>query len=229
MIPFRLAILATALGALPASTAAAQVTTVDEGSFSVTQNGRPIGREEFRISSSPGTSGPIYVATANAVYDDRRLSPALRTDTSGAPIAYQIDVRDGAETQERLTGQVGRGRFSARIQTPRGEAAREYLVSDGALVLDEDIYHQYYFLARRNRSGSVPVVIPRRNAQVVMHVTTKGREPVTIGGQTIDARHLVLTEPGGGVRDIDVDDQGRVLRVSIPARGIVALRDDPPR
>lgn len=226
MNAFRLALLATALGTLPA---AAQVTTVDEGSFSVTQNGRPIGREEFRISSTPGTSGPVYLATATAAYGDRRLSPALRTDTSGAPIAYQIDIRNGTDGPERLSGQVGRGRFSARIQTPRGEAAREYLVSDGALVLDDDIYHQYYFLARRAHDGSVPVVIPRRNVQVVMHVSTKGREAVTIGDRTIEATHLVLTEPGGATRDVFVDDAGRVLEVAIPAKGIVAMRDDPPR
>ena len=75
---------------------------------------------------------------ATVSYEDRKLSPALRTSQTGAPLAYQIEVRSGSETQQSLRGQIGRGRFSARIQTPQGESAREYIVADGALILVED-------------------------------------------------------------------------------------------
>jgi hypothetical protein len=211
------------------------VTTVDEGSFSITRNGAPAGREEFSIRKTPGgEGGAVYVASATVAYDGRRLSPALRADATGSPLAYQVEVKVGSEVQERLTGQVGRGRFSALTKTPRGESAKEYVVSDGALILDDDVFHQYFFVAQSSRVGgsTVAVVVPRRNAQLAMRVDERGGESVTVGGRALSARHLVLREgaaPGGAERDVWVDAQGRVLKVSIPSRGIVALRDEPPR
>jgi hypothetical protein len=222
------------LAPLSATSAAAQVATVDEGSFTISRNGAPVGREEFSIRRTPGgEGGAVYVASATVAYDGRRLSPALRADAAGSPLAYQVEVRVGSEVQERLTGQVGRGRFSALTKTPRGESAKEYVVSDGALVLDDDVFHQYFFVARSARAGgaTVPVVVPRRNAQLSMRIDERGAESVTVAGRALDARHLVLREgpPGGAERDVWVDAQGRVLKVAIASRGIVALRDEPPR
>lgn len=229
--PMRPAILtACAAFALAAPVLSAQVTTVDEGSFSIMRGGERIGREEFTIRRTPGAEGqPVLVASATAAYDQRRIAPALRTDSAGAPIAYALEVRAGTEVQEQLKGAVGRGRFSAVTRTPRGESAREYIVTDGALILDDEIFHQYYFVARSTRTGGIPVVVPRRSAQVMMRVEEGGATTVSIGGRDLPARRLTLREPGGATRTILVDAQGRVLQVEIPATGIVATRDDPPR
>lgn len=204
-----------------------QAVTVDEGSFTVTRDGQPMGREQFRIIRRVSGGNVVYVANATAAYGDRRLSPALETDTAGAPLAYVVEVRTGAELQEKLSGRIGRGRFSARMQSPRGESGKEYIVADGALILDEDVFHQYYFLA--DRVGAVPVVVPRRNVQMAMRVEPKGDATVVIGGRSLPARHMTLTAADGSTRDIWLDAEGRVLKVAIPARGVLAVRDDPPR
>ena len=229
--PMRPAILtACAAFALAAPVLSAQVTTVDEGSFSIMRGGERIGREEFTIRRTPGAEGhPVLVASATIAYDQRRIAPALRTDSAGAPIAYALEVRAGTEIQEQLKGAVRSGRFSSVTRTQRGESAREYIVTDGALILDDEIFHQYYFVARAVRAGGIPVVVPRRSAQVMMRVEDGGAATVTIGGRALAARRLTLREPGGARRDILVDAQGRVLQVELPGAGIVATRDDPPR
>ncbi len=209
--------------------ASAQVAVVDEGSFTISREGTRIGREEFAIRRTPNPGGDVLVANATVVYTDRRLSPALQTDIAGAPLRYQVEVTVGSDVQERLQGRVGRGRFSAQLRTPRGESAREYVVADGALILDDDVFHQYYFLARSGRSGLVPVVVPRRNVQVTMRVDNEGVDAVTIRGNRLAATRYAMTEPDGSTRRIWVDDEGRVLRVTLDARGITALRDDLPR
>jgi hypothetical protein len=209
--------------------ASAQVAVVDEGGFTISHNGTRIGREEFAIRRMPNPGGDVIVANATVVYTDRRLSPALQTDAAGAPLRYQVEVSVGADVQERLQGRVGRGRFSAQLRTPRGESAREYVVADGALILDDDVFHQYYFLARSGRTGSVPVVVPRRNVQVTMRVDNEGADAVTVSGNRIAATRYVMTEPDGATRRIWVDAQGRVLKVTLESRGITATRDDPPR
>jgi hypothetical protein len=222
-----LAVLALSAGA--ALPALAQVTTLDEGTFTISRNGTPIGRESFTIKSSPGgMGGPVVQARATVSYDDRRLTPVLKADSIGSPTEYQLEVRAGANA-EVLKGVIRRGRFSATMQTPRGENLKEYVVSEGALVLDEDVFHQYYFLARGKRSGAVPVVVPHQNVQVMMRIEDRGPATVTIGGQPIPGQALVLVEPAGASREIWVDSQGRVLKVAIPARGLLAVRDEPPR
>lgn len=208
--------------------ASAQSALVDEGTFTISRQGQTIGREQFSIRSRPATGGSSFIANGTTSYSDRRLDPRLETDASGSPVRYVVETRVGAERQEMLSGQVQRGRFSARTRTARGESAREYIVAEGAFILDDDIFHQYYFLAQSDRSGSIPVVVPRRNVQITMRVESGGAERITIGGRALDGRRLSLSEPGGERREILVDAQGRVLRVVIPSRGITALRDDPP-
>lgn len=210
----------------PGRTTAQSTRVVDQGSFTISENGQRIGREDFTINIARGDKVE-YVASATVTYGDRRLSPELRADSQGVAISYRVEAREADAAPERWQGTIVRGRVSARIQTPRGQSAREYIVADGAIVLDEDVFHQYYFVARAE--GPLTVMLPRRNTQQRVQVSRAGREPVQIGPQEIEATRLVLTEPGGGRREMWVDSQGRVLKVAIPARGIVALRDDPPR
>jgi hypothetical protein len=222
-------LLAAALAALCAAPVAAQVRVVDEGSLTISRAGRPIGREDFTIKQTPGASGPIFVASAVVKYDDpaRRLSPALQADIGGAPLAYQVEVTSGTELEQKVSALIGRGRISQRTQTRRGEAAKEYVVADGALVLDDDVFHQYYFLALRAAEGTIPVVIPRRNTQILMTASTGAGGSVDVGGRAIAARRIVLAAPGLPDRQVWVDEAGRLLKVQVG--DLVALRDEPPR
>jgi hypothetical protein len=223
------------LAALAASAAAtplaSQVATLDEGSFSISVNGQRVGREDFRIRSTPGANGPEVVATANVSYSDRHVLPQMRGKADGMPIQYVVEVKAGSGLQERVTGLVAGGRVRARVNDAHGESANEFIVSQGALVIDDDVFHQYYFITRRGAAaaGSIAVIVPRRNVQVTMRVTLSGTDRVTIGGTPIDAQRFTITEPGGTTREVWADSQGRLLKVAIPSRGIVALRDDPPR
>jgi hypothetical protein len=205
-----------------------QASIVDEGSFSITVNGEPAGREDFRIRKTPGARGFTYIASATVVIRGQRIEPKLETDSSYIPFGYDVTSRHDGES-ESLHGRIGGGRTSVQIQTARGPQAKEFLVAERPLVLEDDVFHQYYFLAKRKAAGAVPVITPRKNAQVTMRVTSGGPDRVTIGNQTIVAERLIVSDQGGGDREVWVDASGRVLKVAIPSRGIVATRDDPPR
>lgn len=226
--------LVVALSLAQPSLAPAQVTTVDEGSFTITRGGtRPsdrIGQESFTIRRTRGPGGDVMVANATVTFDTEHLAPALRTDTSFSPLAYQVEVRTGADV-ERLRGRIGGGRFSAQLKNAKGESSKEYIVSDGALILDDDIFHQYYFLVQRARGGSatIPVVIPRRNTQETMKIQAGAAEQVRVGTSSVEARHYTIQEPGGATRQVWADAQGRVLKVQLDSSNITATRDELPR
>lgn len=212
----------------PLSLAQAQTgQVIDQGSFTITVNGQRAGRETFRILGTPRSNPHDYSATATVTYGDRRLSPELRADSAGTASSYRIELQGGAE-RETWRGSIVRGRVSATIQSPRGESAKEFVATDGAIILDDDVYHQHYFVTHFVTSGSVTAVIPRRNTQITLKVASAGTERVTVGTREIEARHFVLTESSGAQRDVWIDGEDRVLKVAIPSRNIVALRDDPP-
>ncbi len=213
--------------ALPAGVAAAQAAPFDEGTFVVTRDGAVVGKEAFRIMRSSGGS-QLYTSTAQCAWGDRRISPALSADGAGVPLLYRVEVKNGGDVEERLQATGRPGRLHAVLQTRTGESSKEYLVASGAVILDDDVYHQHFFVPLARRSGQVTVVVPRRNSQLTGRVEERGTEKIRIDGKEVSAVHLVVTLPDGA-RDLWFDDGGRLLKVAVPARGLTALREELPR
>lgn len=221
-------ILAAALAALT-STAYGQGSRIaDEGSFTITVNGRTAGRENFRITAVTRGEVSEYLARGDVTYGDRKVAPELRTGSQGAVVDYQVTTRSGSTT-DSWKGAVARGRLNATISSSRGTSAREYVVPADALVIDDEIIHHHWFLATRSHNGSMPVVLPRRTTvQATVTVSTVGDETLQVGNHDLPATHLRATFPGGEEHDIWIDKSGRLLKVAVPGRGLVAVRDDPP-
>ena len=201
--------------------ASAQTTTIDEGSFTVSRAGRT-GREDFRIVrvASPEV---VLVATGTSVNGPSRVVAVLRTDTTGAPLGFQLDGRESNEVRERITIQATRDRLAARSQSPRGESAREYFLHPGMAIFDDEFAHQYYFLTLQGRDA-IAAVLPRRNELAHLHVVSKGDDAIEIAGARVTARHYVVSD-AVSERQLWTDSAGRVLRVEAPALAFTAVRD----
>jgi hypothetical protein len=225
----RLVSLALALVAasIPVRPVPAQGTPFDEGTFVVTRNGVVVGKEAFRIVRSGGKD-QLYTSTAQCAFGDRRISPALSADRAGVPLLYRVEVKNGGEIEERLQATGRPGRLHAVLQTRTGESSKEYVVANGAVILDDDVYHQHFFVPLARRSGQVIVVVPRRNSQVVGRLDDRGTDKIRVDGRDVVAVHLVITLPDGA-RDLWFDESGRLLKVAMPARGVIALREELPR
>ena len=221
-------ILAVALFAIRTESLAQGSRVADEGSFTISVGGRTAGRENFRISATTRGDVTEFVARADVTYGDRKVTPELRAGPDGAVAGYEVTTRSGATT-ESWRGALTRGRLNATIASARGTSAREYIVPAGTLVLDDEIIHQHWFLALRSHSGSMPVVVPRRaDVQTTVTMTTVGEETLQVGNHDVASTHLRAVLGGGEVHDIWVDKSGRLLKVALPARNLVAVRDDPP-
>src|SRR5512140_1199118 len=211
--------IATAMAAVPAALHA-QGTVLDRGTFRLTVAGQEVGTDTFTIRQDGAGPAAITIAQGTVALDTGRvaqeLTSWLRVSPAGGRAAeYRLNIQGGAH--EQITGAIAGGRFSARIVSPAGEMMREYLASDGAVVVDEGIAHQYYFLAQRAGSAAsrVPVLVPRESRQVLATVTAAGSDAIDIGGQKVQARHLVVSASGRADRELWLDADGRVLRVSV--------------
>lgn len=219
------AVLGLAL-AVAAAPARAQVRVLDEGSFTLYRNGDRVGREDFSIREAPGADGAVLVAQATVALGQRRITPGVNADTSGFPTRYQREVRDSGVLVEAYSGVAAGGLYSSRLVSPAGESAREFRLPKGTVAADDDIVHQLWFITRRGPGTSMPVLAPRRNTVDQVRVERVAAERISIDLREFQTTHLAIQTIGTGtVRDVWVDGDGRIIKASIPALGLVALRD----
>jgi hypothetical protein len=188
--------------------------TLDEGSFTVTRGGAPVGREEFASSASPRRQR-AYVARALGAYGERRVSPALQTDSLGVPQRYQVEVRVGGQLEQAARGPGRGGRFAAQATTQRGESSREYLQPAGGVLIDDEAYHQWFVLGLRGRMDTLvtlPALAPRRNAQRTYRVVSREATRLAVGAATLDATHLVLGDLTSALRGLARSCRSRAAR-----------------
>lgn len=212
----------------------AQNVTLDQGTFRLHVGDRDVGTENFTIAQSGTGGGVVFMAQGDAALDTAGVAEEIRmrlrvVGPTLRPAAYEVAVQ-GRDARQ-ISGRVIGSRFSATIVSATGEERREYLASEGAVLVDDGVTHQLYFLARRFLDGAarVPVIIPREGRQISISISDAGSSGLEIGGRTVQARRLTLTLAGGEERGLWIDDRGRVLQYEVPARRFVARRTTLPR
>jgi len=206
-----------------------QVSIIDQATFLISRNGTPIGRESYRILRSPAPGGQVFKATGQSAIGEDRAETTLGTDSLGLPVSYESKLYQQGELIQQIIGRGRPGRFSVLVRTKGGESAREYVLNNGALLIDDNIFHQFYFVPVAAGHDHLLVIAPRSNQQERFDLADLGADTLKVSGRAIGARHHVLKGSEGEIRDVWVDSQGRLLKVAIPAKGLVALRDDLPR
>ena len=219
--------LCTALAALAASalSASAQTTIIDEGTFRLSVRGTTVGTETFTIRSSGSGANATTVAQGRIVLDSGQQTQAVLElqGTALRPAAYQIEVR--GDDRQNITGRAAGNRFRATIVSAAGEQMREYLVSENAVILDDGVAHQHYFVAAAiDNGGRVPIIVPRQNRQVTAQVQSHGAESIEVAGRQVQARRLTIQIQGMDTRTVWVDTRNRVLRLRIPDQDLLAER-----
>lgn len=225
----RRALLILALGALPAAIGA-QVTVLDEGTFTLSAAGQRVGREDFSIRAARGAGGAAFVAQGSILTGERRELVALNTDSLGAPLRFQLELRDGASVVETYQGAIVRGVWTGRSARSDGESAREIRLPAGALALEPSAVHHLWLLLRFAHDGPILMFSPRSLVQQSVTLEDQGADSVAVGRRQLPARRWRVRPAGGGdpLWELWSDARGRLLRVVDAQRGIEALRDEPP-
>ncbi len=226
-MPPKLLLAALALATALPAVANAQVTSLDEGSFSLSRDGELTGHENFSIRSTPGARDRVIIARATVLTGTRRVDPILSADSSGFPVAYQSQVKvDGHEVQ-RYSGSTTGTHYASRAQIPDGESAREFRLLPGTVAVDDEIVHHLWFIARRGVGAVVPVLVPNRNVLEQVRVEGVGLERLRVDTRDLEVTHLRLVTLGTNVtRDVWLDTDGRLVKAKIPALRLDAVRDD---
>ena len=229
-------LLLSLLGSAPVAAQGAPASVrLDEGSFTLVVDGRRVGREQFSLWRRVSPEGLVFEVRSESAVDDRRRAMRLEADTAGTPLRFSLEEQLGTELTLRLGGQRLRGRFSTLARSQTGEAAREYLLRPGAVIVEEDGMAHHLLLVRDRRVAAgdgitLPSLTPSANTQgVVRIVLESATDTVAVGGTRRAAKRWRVVTGSGEVRQLWADTEGRLLQLRIPARGLEARRDDAPR
>lgn len=196
---------------------------LDEGTFEILVDGRVVGTESFTIHRVGLGDDSEILATGTAESDGQSMRPALKTSPDYRPLSYQNTVTGGRDAE--LSVVLSGARYESRMSGPEGEMEREYRAGDRAVLLEGHVAHQYFFVARSApRAGDrLRAILPVEGRQVAVTVASVAAEDVRLGREVVASRHFVLRF-GDADRHLWVDDDGRVLRLEIPAETWEAVR-----
>lgn len=188
------------------------------------------------IQRAPGADGVALEVRSESAVGDRRVALRIEADAQGAPVRYALDERRGTTIALRIAGQRQRGRFATQTRTDSSEAAREFLTVPGAVILDDEGIAQYALLLQGPRptaagaSRAIPIVAPRGDRQGSAQLTLESqRDSVAIDGIGRPAWRWRLVTDREERQWLWSDADGRLLRLSVPARQLDARRDEFPR
>lgn len=223
--------LGLALGALaPTGAVSAQVSVVDQGTFSLFVNGSRVGREDFSIRETRGASRSAWVAQANILRGETRHALVLTVDSAGLPLRFQRETREGTDVARTYAGELHGRIWSGRAIYDGGESARELRLPPDCFLTDGETIHQLWFVLRLGEGRPLTLLRPSGPTQQRAVVEEQAPDRVALGLREIVARRWILRPPDGGetLWELWTDADGRLLRARQPSSGLEALRDDPP-
>ncbi len=196
---------------------------LDSGVFVVRQDTVEIARESFRLLA--GRAGG-FTLTATTRYDRGRpvvvLTPVIEFTADSQFATLQYDIADPREPL-RILGQLGRGRVTLRYLAHAIERAREFPAGAATVVLDDSVFALYQAAAWRP-GITVTVIYPRGAHRATLIARDLGVEATTVNRDPASLRHLVLSGGTNGPVHLWLSADGRLLKVEVPGRRVVAER-----
>jgi len=180
--------------------------TPETARFTIRQDGRTIGTEEFTIRSQ----GKGYVAEGKTqlVGDPTPLSCRMELDENLNPTSYEYTH--------------GLGTIRIKIETPTSqmtvggggsESSTEFRFPSGASIIDNNFFHHYLLLLYRVKGADqkFPIFVPQDMQAGQARVRSTGT-------RTYDL------EVGDVKLEATVDSAGRLTRLTVPAAKVVVER-----
>ena len=211
---------------------------VDEGTLMVREDTAEIAREAFRLTAArAGTGGRETGAGADTRwklattirYDRSRpvvvLDPIVELGPDSNPVSLEYTVADPREPL-RILGQLTHGRFVVRLLGRRTERAREFPAVPPTVIVDDSVFALYLPVAwqGRERPVTVTAIVPRSGRREVLAVQDLGVESTTLNRSPASLRHVTVTGGENGLVHLWLGGDGRLARVEIPSRRLVAER-----
>ena len=217
-----------------AATSPSNAAPSNGGKLTLYMTGKQIATETYTVQKSDGkieVNGSANAAIGPIKIDIEQFK--VDTDEKFQPLEAVAKGKLG-QVQMNVKTTFADGKAKNEMDSGQGPQSKEDAVSPNALVVSETfpLYPWSLLALRADLKNQDPQQMPvyfLGRAEVAGTVIFKGRESVEFTGKTAELNHLVVsgTPPGGQPLSLDLwmDDNRRVIKIAVPARGIEAYQD----
>src|SRR5436190_967746 len=144
------------------------------------------------------------------------LLQAAGTPLDEGVLVVRADTLEVARESFRLS----HGRLS------RGEDGWKLATGPRAVVLDDSVFAPYVFAAWRAASAAseLTAIYPRALRRETVQIQDLGVSSTTLNRDPARLRHITVAGEPSGTVHVWLDDRGRLMKVEIPSRRLVAER-----
>ncbi len=211
----------------------------DSGSFGIFVNGKRVGTEKFTIEQR---GSEVSVANSEITVDDGRSKITQTAEMHVAPNGELLSyVWKGLTPQKEQSTVEPKDQLLVEHVVPADQKKTDvpYILPASTVILDDNFFsHRELLVWRYLATGCVVkpnegrmcgpsrfgVLVPHQHtsASAVMDLT--GREKITIKGQEQELNKFKL-ESDGVVWNLWVNDDFKVIKMSVPASNVDVVRD----
>ncbi len=177
--------------------------TLESGKFTITQDGKKVGSEQFTISARRG-GGYIAEAKVQLVGDPSIQSSRMELDENLKPISYEYLRGKGA-----IRVKIGRPTSDYETESEGKKSSIDIKFPDNAAIVDNNFFSHYLLLLYKvgEAGGELPIFVPQDIQLGLAIVNAKGNNvyELNIGYITMEAttdksgKLIKLTAPGSKV------------------------------
>ena len=200
---------------------------LDRGIFRLFVDGEEAGEEEFTIQRIGTGDAQATLARGTVTMNDgRTVVTVLRLESPAMLLNEYEAMVTGTDTLAVRVVRTG-DRLRTRTVASWGEEMREYRARATTVLFDEGVAHHYFLLAqileRGGETASLHAFAPLSEREEAAARLSVGSETIMLEGERVEATRIGFGS-GQGAGTAWFDGSGRLVRVSLPARGFAAER-----
>ena len=156
------------------------------------------------------------------------LEVGFRVDGLGRLVRYELHTREGPPLHV-VVNRTG-SRLRVTTASPEGERVTEFQAAGSLLVLETEIAHHYYELARLLREAAEPrdlaleALVPSEGRKVPVRVMALSRDTVSVGDAPVASTRYELRLGDETTYLWIATSNGRITRVATPDKRWTAVR-----
>jgi hypothetical protein len=207
-----------------AGPAANSIFSPDKGKFRILVSGQQAGKEEFEI----GASGDNWIAHGTTEIQSPQgamhVIGTLELKPDGTPVRYEWSTTGAKKAGATIVFNGATASVELRLEGARPFTQQFTFAAPLVVVLDDNLYYQYTFLARlydwdKKGEQSFAVLVPQEMTPGTVTVDSLG--PQVVNGQKVEELR-VKTEDN----EIDLYVDGpKLLRLIAPAANAEIIRE----
>jgi hypothetical protein len=180
----------------------------ESGRFTIKQNGKTIGTEEFSIRAKD--KGYTVEGRTRLDGDTATLTSRMELDENLVPTTYEYSRGGKGSIRVKVDTKAS----SELIITENGkDSDTNFHYPPGASIVDNNFFHHYLILLYRVKSAeqSLAIFVPQDMQVGLAKVKSTGKDTYAL-------------EVGAVKLEATVDESGRLLRLAVPAAKVVVER-----